>query len=250
MSFGRYLKAIRKGREISLEQLAEKICVTPRQLTWIEAEDFDRMPAEIYAKGILRAYAEAVGVDPEDIVERYRLERAAWDKAVRLEGESLRSGSKNYFRMLLALAVLGVVIAASLYGTSILEGSADHAGKAERGGKPDEKTAQQHISPKETSHLMFSDQEAGEWKPESEMQVLSVDAVSETTLDIAVDGGNYTKYRLDPKDHLELAAQLSFRISISNPSAVRLKLNGKKVEIAAEKGKTATIVLSEKAESR
>lgn len=252
LSFGRYLKAIREKRGISLEALAEELCLTPRQIVWIEAEDFDRMPAHVYTKGILRAYAEALGVDKEDVLERYYIDRRARDEAVGLENKGFGPPWKNMLRMGIALGVMGAVAMATLYGASLMEkdrrySDSSSAGDKDGGGAPLQPSSNTVAGNGETAGY-----QANGWikDPDSEIQVLSIDAVSGTTLTIVVDGRQEDEYRLDPKDHLELAGRRSFRISIDDPAAVRINLNGKPVDIAAEPGKSANLVISEQSESR
>ncbi|MFO7931629.1 MAG: helix-turn-helix domain-containing protein [Thermodesulfobacteriota bacterium] len=252
MSFGRYLKAIREKRGISLEALAEELCLTPRQIVWIEAEDFDRMPADVYTKGILRAYAEALGLDKEDVLERYYIDRKARDEALGLEHKGLGPPWKNMLRMGIALGVMAAVAAATLYGASLLEKERHSSNASSAESKNGVKGTPQPSSDTGAGNAETAGFQAKGWieDPDSEIQVLSIDAVSGTTLTIVVDGRQEDEYRLAPKDHLELAGRRSFRISISDPAAVRINLNGEPVDIAAEPGKPADLIISEQSESR
>ncbi|MFP3980576.1 MAG: helix-turn-helix domain-containing protein [Desulfobacterales bacterium] len=251
LSFGRYLKAVREHQGISLESVAAEIRVSPRQLTWIEAEDHDRMPAEVYTRGILRAYARAVGVDPEDIVERYQIHRAAHEQSVRQEAEILTSGRKTVSRMFLALGVLAVIMALTLYFYGSGEhGSADYRASQETreevSGKAGQKTQGNNASPSSPADDSTRGAGGGQEALEADLggrQRLSIDAVSEVTIKIRVDEEPYTKYRLDPNDHMELAAQSRFHIFISDSAGIRLHFNGQPVEIASEPGHSAELTL-------
>lgn len=252
MSFGRYLKAIREKRGISLEALAEELCLTPRQVVWIEAEDFDRMPADVYTKGILRAYAEVLGVDKQDVLERYNIDRNAREQSLMLEDKGFGPPWKNMLRMAVALGVVAVIAAASLYGASLLEKNRHYGDNSSAGEKAVRNGSLRASSQTEPGIGETTDFQAKEWIDDKglEVQVLSIDAISGTTVTIAVDGRQKKEYRLDPKDHLELAGRRSFRISISDPASVIMSLNGKPVEIGAEPGKPAELVISEQSESR
>lgn len=249
MSFGRYLKAVREHQDISLESVAAEIRISPRQLTWIEAEDHARMPAEVYTRGILRAYAVAIGVAPEDIVERYRIHRAVHEQSARQESEILTSGQKTVSRMLLALGALAVIMALTLFVYDPGEhGSADSRASqetrekvsAQAGGKV--RADGPPLLPTNSAQAAG----AGEVFPEDDQgarQRLSIDAVSDVTVNIRVDEAPYTKYRLDPSDHMELAAQSRFHIFISDSAGIRLHFNGQPVEIASEPGHSAELML-------
>lgn len=253
VSFGRYLKIIREKQGISLETVADAICVSVRQLRWIEAEDHQRLPGEVYVKGILRAYALEVGVDPDDIAERYRLHRLAYDDSLKRESQILAAGKKAFPRSLLALAVLGLVMALSLYAYTALEnrvpadtGSDLHepsrlaADNQEREKGVFQRQAQEKLK---DSHRSYAPADAG-------LQMLSIDALSEVTLNIQIDDQPYKKYRLDPNDHMELAARDGFHVLISDAAGVRLSLNGKPVELYSEPGRSIDISLPERNELR
>ncbi|MFP4159628.1 MAG: RodZ domain-containing protein [Desulfobacterales bacterium] len=252
MSFGRYLKAIRKEKGISLDALAEELCLSPRQIVWIEAEDFDRMPADVYTKGILRAYADALGVDKQDVLERYYIDRKARKDAVGLEYKEFGPPWKNILRMGIALGVMAAVAAATLYGARLLEKDLNYSDGYTAGDKDGEEKPLQPSSGTGDNNAETAGLKAEGWihDPDSKIKVLSIDAVYGTTLTIVVDGRQENEYRLDPKDHLELAGRRSFRLSISDPAAVKIKINGKPLDIAAEPGKPADLVISEQSESR
>lgn len=73
-SLGHYLKVQRKLRDISLEEVSRSSKVSPNWLVLLENDDFDKLPGDIFAKGYLRLYAEAIGLDPDDVVLRYELQ--------------------------------------------------------------------------------------------------------------------------------------------------------------------------------
>lgn len=60
---------VRNG--ISLEEVVEKTKICLRYLHAIEAEDFKQLPGGIFALNYLRQYADAVGVDADDLINSY-----------------------------------------------------------------------------------------------------------------------------------------------------------------------------------
>lgn len=76
-SLGHYLKVQRKLRDISLEEVSRISKVAPNWLVLLEQDAFDKLPGDIFTKGYLRLYAEAIGLDPEDVVLRYELQAAS-----------------------------------------------------------------------------------------------------------------------------------------------------------------------------
>ena len=71
-SLGQALKEQREARNISLEEIAAATKIVPRYLEALEADRLGSMPKGFFIKGIIRSYAKAVGLDPDDILDRYR----------------------------------------------------------------------------------------------------------------------------------------------------------------------------------
>lgn len=71
-SLGQSLREEREARSISLEEIASATKIVPRYLEALESDRLDLMPGGFFVKGIIRAYAQAVGLDPEDVLRRYR----------------------------------------------------------------------------------------------------------------------------------------------------------------------------------
>ena len=69
---GSYLREIRERQGLTLEEIAAETKINCRFLRAIEEEAWEELPAEVYLIGYLRAYAEAVGLDPGEVLARYR----------------------------------------------------------------------------------------------------------------------------------------------------------------------------------
>lgn len=69
--FGRYLKEERLARGISLSAVQVTTRIRTTYLEAIEAGDFASLPGNTYARGFLKLYAKAIGLDPEEVVKRY-----------------------------------------------------------------------------------------------------------------------------------------------------------------------------------
>lgn len=74
---GAILREERESQGLSLEEVRETTHINLRYLTAIENGDFSQLPGEVYRRGFLRSFAEAVGADPGDILARYEELRAA-----------------------------------------------------------------------------------------------------------------------------------------------------------------------------
>jgi cytoskeletal protein RodZ len=68
---GTRLRAARDRWKLTLDDVALRTRIPLAVLTHIEDNAFDRLPAAVFTKGHLRAYATAVQLDPEEIVSEY-----------------------------------------------------------------------------------------------------------------------------------------------------------------------------------
>jgi cytoskeletal protein RodZ len=71
-SLGKYLKAERELRNLSLEEVSKFTRIKEQYLNAIEEDRYDLLPSAIYVKGYLTAYARYLGLDPNDTVLRYQ----------------------------------------------------------------------------------------------------------------------------------------------------------------------------------
>ena len=69
---GEYLRNERLRRGYSLKDIQEQTKIRMRYLEAIESGEFQCIAAEVYVKGFLRSYAEAIGLNGWDVVARYQ----------------------------------------------------------------------------------------------------------------------------------------------------------------------------------
>lgn len=71
-SLGEWLRDEREARDISLEEIAAATKIVSRYLEALEQDRFDLMPGGFFIKAIIRAYAGAIGLSPDEVVAKYR----------------------------------------------------------------------------------------------------------------------------------------------------------------------------------
>ena len=74
-SVGGFLRRTRVAHGMSVGELARATRIPQTALERIEADHFDDLPGEVFARGFLGAYARAVGLDPADVLARYTAAR-------------------------------------------------------------------------------------------------------------------------------------------------------------------------------
>jgi cytoskeletal protein RodZ len=70
-SLGSYLRREREQRRVSIAELAQTTRIPVRILQQIEHDDHAQLPADVFVRGFLRAYARALGMDEEHVLARY-----------------------------------------------------------------------------------------------------------------------------------------------------------------------------------
>jgi transcriptional regulator with XRE-family HTH domain len=70
-SFGARLRRERERRGIALASIADRTKIAPTLLASLERGDVSRWPGGIYRRSFIRAYAEAVGLDPDEIAREF-----------------------------------------------------------------------------------------------------------------------------------------------------------------------------------
>ncbi|CAM3897838.1 helix-turn-helix domain-containing protein [Alicyclobacillus pomorum] len=68
---GRVLRNKREQLGISLDELQAKTKIRKRYLIALEDGDWELLPGDVYARGFVRSYAEAVGLDGAELLEKY-----------------------------------------------------------------------------------------------------------------------------------------------------------------------------------
>ena len=71
-SIGRYLKAERESKNLSLKEASESTRIKERLLEAIEEDRYELLSSPVYIKGFLDAYARYLGLDPNEVVLQYQ----------------------------------------------------------------------------------------------------------------------------------------------------------------------------------
>ncbi|MBV8046249.1 MAG: helix-turn-helix domain-containing protein [Paludibacterium sp.] len=69
VSVGRALRAGREAAGLSLNEVAERLKLSLRQLDAIERDDFDALPGATFVRGFVRNYARFLEIDPAPLME-------------------------------------------------------------------------------------------------------------------------------------------------------------------------------------
>jgi cytoskeletal protein RodZ len=74
-SIGHFLKNAREARRMSLAEVSRVTRIPVPTLESLEGDHFDDLPGEVFVRGFLKSYAQAVKIVPEDVLARYTSSR-------------------------------------------------------------------------------------------------------------------------------------------------------------------------------
>jgi transcriptional regulator with XRE-family HTH domain len=70
-AFGEFLRQHREARHVSIHEIAGRTKILASRLEALERGDVRLWPAGIYRRAIVRDYASAIGLDPDDVVKEF-----------------------------------------------------------------------------------------------------------------------------------------------------------------------------------
>jgi cytoskeleton protein RodZ len=113
MDIGKHLREARELRGMTIKQVADSTKLSATTLQYIERNEFNRLPGGIFTKGHLRAYAAAVGVEPDDVVHEYLSQfPGATGELPIVRAPALENAHAGRH---LLLTVVGIVLAVAAY---------------------------------------------------------------------------------------------------------------------------------------
>jgi cytoskeletal protein RodZ len=229
--------------------------ITKTNLQLIESENLAGLPAPIFVKGFLKAYAQAVQADGKEALRRYEDRVHSQEQWAREQGQP-RKQRFWVLRLLISLLLLGGLIAVTLYVDLWLSGP----GVAEPEASSDEKTVTAEapppaaaekttVSPENHAEVAAASSppkpavEVSETEPRPAPFVLELVCVAPTWIKVIIDGGTPQEMMLQPDDATTLAAEKGFSLLIGNAAGIRATLNGKPLTIQGKSGQVVTLQL-------
>ena len=81
-NIGQSLRMIREARGLSIDAVAEMTRIRPSYIAAIEASDMANLPSRPFAIGYVRAYAQALDLDADQVVARFKAEAPDHDASL------------------------------------------------------------------------------------------------------------------------------------------------------------------------
>jgi len=266
---GEFLRGERQARGISLQQIAADTRISMKMLQAIEEGDGEQLPAPVLIKGFLRAYAQRIDLDPEDVIVEYQdlIEKVgARQEAIEKFHRRLhpKSSKKKFFALFLALGLLAGLALIWSHGSNVWRqlktpaeknslSSMEVSQKTTRADlaselnerQPSEDGTKTAEATEKTSETESSQPTAQEATVESFPApfVLRVEALERTWLRIIIDGSRESEYLLQPGEQLTWMARSKAELLVGNAGGINLFLNDNPLKPLGESGKVVRLEL-------
>jgi transcriptional regulator with XRE-family HTH domain len=241
-SFGEELRREREIRGISLKEISDATKISKRFLEAIERNDHRTLPAPVFTRGFVREYARYLGLNVEEMVNRYNFAAAGDDrieKSAHLERlvqppviESKKKGiPPPYARIDRNVYILALIVVALL---AVAWWAIQH-----RRGELDllRDTAPPPAVTPHQARAVTQPAPAPPPPAQPEPLKLTVELTDDSWIDLEVDGQSVMKdeYRRGTRETFE--ARESFRFKrIGNAAGVILMLNDKQIPPLGREG--------------
>lgn len=78
---GRLLQRVRESQGIEIEDIARQTKIASAHVRSIEAEEFGKLPAQVYTRGFVQQLAKLLGLDPTQVTRTYLRRMRHWQKS-------------------------------------------------------------------------------------------------------------------------------------------------------------------------
>ncbi|HET9490404.1 MAG TPA: RodZ domain-containing protein [Methylomirabilota bacterium] len=245
-SLGSYLRELREGRGLSLEELSRATRVAPRYLEALEADDLAALPGHVFARGFLRAYCQILETPPDEAIALYHRQTGTPLPAPASAGRRVESGARNRSTVLISFVLLVVFGVALLAVANVLQSARERASAREgvaapgdvatsvtapvpaedRPKAPEAQPPKVAAAPQPPPSPPPSPQPAVA-TPGSGGQYRLVARVSEATwVRVRTDDGRSTEETIPAGAVREWVSSTPFVLTVGNAGGIALELNG------------------------
>ena len=241
--FGAKLRRERLLRQISLEEISEATKIRRSLLQALEEENYKALPEEIFIRGFIMAYAEHLGIDGSQIVDRYIAQVAA-PAVMDEEEEQVHRWVKHSSRVFLPSLIVVSVVLMPLIATLLWIGwpaSGDESGRVKKNIAEPTLIALLHPEERRTA----STRDAAPTDPvvEATSLRLTIKARERSYVRVYADGEERLDTLLLEGESRELVAKDRFSLTVGNAGGISLFLNDRQIQSLGQRGEVQTMVI-------
>lgn len=114
-NFGELLQQARDYKGVTLREAERATRISRHHLAALESENFAALPAPTYAKGIVRNYAQYLGLDPLTTVELFEQRSGEVARAKRVVGTTTTYNARSHWVPNFAIIAFMIIMAAIVF---------------------------------------------------------------------------------------------------------------------------------------
>jgi len=227
-SLGQELKRERELRGISLREIADSTRISLRFLQALEEDRLDIIPGAFFVRAILRAYARGIGIDENQVLNKYQ-ETYTFEEQLQY-GESLarpQPRPKHLSRLSVRKGVWITALAVAIGGLALFLVFTYF--------RPAEKTQPVSAKPAPITDQIEVPKRNPPLEPEPLIEEvaslrLEITFLEETWIHIYADGESVWDGIKNKGDMLDVTAGQEVRLSVGNAAGLDLTINGRKAK--------------------
>ena len=226
-AIGSTLKEARNKKAVSLEDVHAKTKIHPRVLQLLEDEKFDKLPSPLFVKSFLKAYAEFLEINPQELLQTYEKEgQKEPDQVLFIKSTAPRANISPRFDK--KLLVIPGTLAAVFLVLFVLVGMFKAVGGWVSKAKTPISTHKKAVSPKIISSEWLYQVSQGDFPKLNEKTPLQlkIHAQNDVWLRITCDGKVLFESILKKGATESWEAEKTIELWTGNSSNMQLSING------------------------
>jgi cytoskeletal protein RodZ len=249
-SVGRALARARLAAGLTVDEISTVTRVRVPLVQSMEQDDFSRCGGDVYARGHIRAFARAVGLDPEPLIEQYAAEHEAADLPVKVapvyEAERIRSVEPRRPNWTAAM-IAAIVAVIGFVGFTVFSGSGGGGSTAKSA------TSSPTASATPTTKPPTTPQGNQVPKPQPSDSAIAAAPPDKVTVKVTAEGGTSWIQATDSNGKMLFQDSLrkgqsqtwtddrKIKLIVGNAGAVQLFVNGKDLGPAGSDGQVVRL---------
>lgn len=238
MAIGARLRQAREQQQLSLEDISRVTRVQPRVLAALEDESYSRLPPRTYTRGMVRAFAREVGLDPDDTARDYVAAMDAAQAPVSAEHTPpapIEPATPSFRPAAVGLAALLTIAAVVAWNLPVNESEPGPQAVGTAGfGEPVSAASPPPGAPADTASSPGS---------ADELSVV-LEATRRSWVAASADGARVIYRILQPGERETLRATREIALRVGDAGAVTWAVNGKRRGTMGESGEVRDVTVS------
>lgn len=243
-SIGLLLARARRDAGLTVEAVSAATAVRVPIVRAIELDDFNRCGGDVYARGHIRAFARAIGIDPAPLVDRYDAEHGGRPAPTRVaplyEADKMRVEPRRANWTMAMVAAIAIVVA--FVAVTLVRGGSGQpvAGRASQDGpsaRPSASAAAHRTpTPPPTSSAQPGNSPIAAVPADKVVVKLTADDGKSWVSATAADGTTLFQGLLNKGQSETLTDDRKISLVLGNAGAIQMFVNGKDLGTAGGNG--------------